>query len=1033
MAYKFNPAFQSDDEAVSNFIVRRPELAEILTILRGKAAAPRIILVAPRGAGKTTMCRRVLAEIRTDEALQAAWQPVFLGEESYTVTTPGEFLLECLFHLAEDAGNPGLKTLHHEAMAIADEISLLQRCLEILRDVAADVGKRLLVVVENFHMLLNDQIGADRLVLLAALADESLFGVLATSVAQSSDESSGGPLDGYHILPLRPLTLDECHALWASLTMHSVPRARIRPLQILTGGSPRLIHILADFMRTPSLGDLMENLNQLIDQNTEYFKSQLDTLPAVERKVFAALLDAWDPSTAKQIAEVARVNVNTASAMLGRLSDRGSVIKEQSRGRSALYFAAERLFNIYYLMRRRSHPSSRVRALVAFMTEYYDRDELVATTAKLVDEACRFEPAKRADYHWAFDAILTGQPETVRARILAQTPADFLQSLHQDVLPAEILPSLIEAEFEETDGDATIDRLLRDARDALDGEDANRAKDLLAEAAALSPSNPMPFIQLAFTHLQLHEHEKSVRAAERAVEREPENPGTHSMLGLMLSFAGRMEEAEATFNRALEIDPACAPAILHLARLRDRNDDEDGALYLYRRAAALGELTDDATSQFARILMRQGNNSEAETILRQAIEDNSDRSDSRHLLASLLSGTGRAAEAIALLRDVAESGDDWMAWADLGAFLSAEGEFAEARVALDRSVVIGASSPAIYRMLATAMRNLGEPSEAVAKIADTLLERHTEDAWAWIAAGDIFSQCHRRDRAEKAYRHATTLEDGEPAWVRLARLLMEKSASDAEAESALRKAVEAVLESGSCGPMREVAELLVHHGDDDDALELLDQALVANEDCYCSLVLQGDIAARRHNEEGAREHFEAALALNDIGVSALTGLARISTPSDAQALIGRAMEADPDNPKCLLARAQLIDRELQSQIEDGSEALKRDPDLTEARLFLAPLEAKRGDVQAAIAHLSAALPELETRRELIPSFVDTSLELARAGLSAELSALLESEEGRTVEPLSVALKLDRGETPAVAKEIREVALDILDQLHTSGR
>ncbi|WP_051768062.1 tetratricopeptide repeat protein [Sphingobium sp. DC-2] len=1032
MAYKFNPAFQSDDEAVSNFVVRQPELAEILTVLRG-AATPRIILVAPRGAGKTTMCRRVLAEISTDEGLRARWQPIFLGEESYTVTTPGEFFLECLFHLAEDAGEPILKAQHREAMGIVDEQPLLERCLEILREVAADAGKRLLVVVENFHMLLNDQIGSDRSILLNALADETVFGVLATSVAQSSDENSGRPLDGYRILPLRPLTLEECHALWAALTTHDVPRARIRPLQILTGGSPRLIHILADFMRTPSLGDLMGNLNQLIDQNTEYFKSQLDTLPAVERKVFAALLDAWDPSTAKQIAEAARVNVNTASAMLGRLSDRGSVLKEQGRGRSVLYYAAERLFNIYYLMRRRSHPSSRVRALVAFMTEYYDRDELVATTAKLVDEACRFEPAKRTDYHWAFDAILTGQPETVRARILAQTPADFLQSLRQDVLPAEIAPGLTDAEALDGDGDATLERLLREARDAVENEDADRAKQLLADAAAISPSNPMPFIQLAFAHLQLHEHDESISAAERAVERDPANPGVHSMLGLMLSFAGQTEQAEAAFNRALEIDPACTPAILHLARLRDRNDDEDGALYLYRRAAALGELTDDAAAHFARILLRRDKDSEAEMILRQALEDSNDRSDSRHLLATLLTGTGRAEEAISLLRQVAEGGEDWMAWADLGAFLSAEEKFAEAREALDRSVAIGADNPAVYRMLSTAMRNLGEPAEAIVQIADTMVTKHADDAWAWITAGDIFSQSRRLDRAENAYRHATTLEDGEPAWVRLARLLMEKSASDADAESALRKAVEAVLESGACGPMREVAELLVHHGDDDDALELLDEALAANEHCYCSLVLQGDIAARRHDEEGAREHFAAALALNDVGVSALTGLARISAPSDAQELIGRAMEADPDNPKCLLARAQLIDRELQSKIEDGSEALKRDPDLTEARLFLAPLEVKRGDVQAAMAHLSAALPELESRRELIPSFVDTSLELARAGLGAELTSLFESEEGRTVEPLSVALRLDRGETPAVAKEIREVALDILDQLRSNER
>ncbi|MDA9537742.1 hypothetical protein ACM41_16550 [Bradyrhizobium sp. CCBAU 21362] len=99
---------------------------------------------------------------------------------------------------------------------------------------------------------------------------------------------------------------------------------------------------------------MMENLNFLIDQNTEYFKSQLDSLPPTERKIFAALLEAWHPATAKQVSDAARVTTNTASAMLSRLTERGAVIKSPGYGKTALYSASERLFNIYYLMRRRS-------------------------------------------------------------------------------------------------------------------------------------------------------------------------------------------------------------------------------------------------------------------------------------------------------------------------------------------------------------------------------------------------------------------------------------------------------------------------------------------------------------------------------------------------------------------------------------------------------------------------------------------------------------------------------------------------------
>ena len=38
--------------------------------------------------------------------------------------------------------------------------------------------------------------------------------------------------------------------------------------------------------------------------------------------------------------------------MLSRLAERGAVVKSPGSGKSVLYSASERLFNIYYLMRR---------------------------------------------------------------------------------------------------------------------------------------------------------------------------------------------------------------------------------------------------------------------------------------------------------------------------------------------------------------------------------------------------------------------------------------------------------------------------------------------------------------------------------------------------------------------------------------------------------------------------------------------------------------------------------------------------------
>src|SRR5258706_6104615 len=101
--FKFNPGFLSDDQSIATFLVRVPELQQILAAFEASSPgmSERVIVLAPRGAGKTTLCRRVLAEIRTNLFLAERWEPIFLSEESYTVTSPGELLLEGLFQLAQ--------------------------------------------------------------------------------------------------------------------------------------------------------------------------------------------------------------------------------------------------------------------------------------------------------------------------------------------------------------------------------------------------------------------------------------------------------------------------------------------------------------------------------------------------------------------------------------------------------------------------------------------------------------------------------------------------------------------------------------------------------------------------------------------------------------------------------------------------------------------------------------------------------------------------------------------------------------------
>ena len=70
---KLNPGMlQSDDEVREQFVVRKHEFASVLEVLRGNIEAPscqHVLVVAPRGRGKTMLLARVAAELHTDAVL----------------------------------------------------------------------------------------------------------------------------------------------------------------------------------------------------------------------------------------------------------------------------------------------------------------------------------------------------------------------------------------------------------------------------------------------------------------------------------------------------------------------------------------------------------------------------------------------------------------------------------------------------------------------------------------------------------------------------------------------------------------------------------------------------------------------------------------------------------------------------------------------------------------------------------------------------------------------------------------------------
>ncbi len=393
---KFNPGFLTEDELVASFCVRNHEFESIIETLRGCTgnSSQHQIVIGPRGSGKTTLLLRVAAEIGRDPELSERFFPIRFAEESYEVSTAGEFWLECLRQLAEQVASeedgPDLHRTFEELRTIQEDRTLADRCLGTLLDFSDRQGKRLVPLVENLNMMFRDMVDPEAgWRLRHTLQTESRIALLASATSRFNeiDNPDSALYELLRVHALAPLDTDECTILWEAASGESAAREVVRPLEILTGGSPRLLAIVARLSAGKSLGDLLDHLLDLIDDHTDYFKGHIEALPAQERRVYLALAELWEPATTKEVAERARLDTNKCSAQLKRLSDRGAVRAVGGSSRRKQFYLTERLYNIYYLLRRHRGPNRVVRDLLRFMSSYYSGPEFITAMAGFIKDA----------------------------------------------------------------------------------------------------------------------------------------------------------------------------------------------------------------------------------------------------------------------------------------------------------------------------------------------------------------------------------------------------------------------------------------------------------------------------------------------------------------------------------------------------------------------------------------------------------------------------------------------------------------------
>lgn len=711
---RYNPGVLGDAELIRSFVVRRESLELVLEAVRDNAVSEGVnrhmLIVGPRGSGKTMLVRRVAAEIRSNTAYGAHWFPLVLGEESYPVSTPGEFWLEALFHLADQTKEARWEQTFLDLRNEPDDARLRERALAQLLDFANGVGRRLLLVVENLNMLVAEQMDEQAAWdLRHTLMNERRVMLLGTATSRFDEITNAGRawFEMFSIHDLRPLVPEECAVLWRAVTEKPLGPGPLRAVRILTGGNPRLLTVLASFAANRSFRELMEQLVHLIDDHTEYFKSHLDALPAKERKVLVALLEHWDPVGAAELARISRLKINETSTMLGRLVGRGAVEVAEQKGRKKLYQVAERLYNIYYLMRRRGQSAGRVRAAVGFMTVFYEGEELATTAGELAREACGLPPGTREDHYLAYAELLR-RMRALASHIIERTPQEF---------------------FAAEDAPESIRRLPHDT--ALDRAAELRKAGQLAEAEehyrrvlASDPQNPRAWSGLAGLLSESNRLSDAEEAAKRAVELRPEHAGALNVLAVILLRRGQPEQAVEAFRRASDAEPDEPVHWSNLGvalSLLERYAEAEQAC---RKAVELKPEDASLRGNLGLALAGLHQHKEALDEFKKSVDLQPELASARHNLGSALLQMGQTEDAERAFRKAIElDPKSDSTWNSLGGSLAKQGRRGEAREAYEKAVELAPEVRQHWRDLGHLLLDVAPPEEAE-RFWRTALERH---------------------------------------------------------------------------------------------------------------------------------------------------------------------------------------------------------------------------------------------------------------------------------------------------------------------
>jgi tetratricopeptide (TPR) repeat protein len=389
--------------------------------------------------------------------------------------------------------------------------------------------------------------------------------------------------------------------------------------------------------------------------------------------------------------------------------------------------------------------------------------------------------------------------------------------------------------------------------------------------------------------------EEALSRFEQALESAPGNPEAIEAVGRALLNLGRLEEAEASFLDALEIDPEWVAPRMGLALVALGRDEpfkivhhleraieadpgypesyvELGRYYGYMGEPALAKATFERWTvrhpEDADMLINAGltlfdasDFAEAYAFFEKAVEvatEEEQRSGALTFRANALDMLGRYDEAVAAYEEViSETPEWWEAHANLGICHARNGRMERAEAAFRRGLEDCPGSPEIRDELAAHLLAQGGDLQEALKLSEEAVALGRDEIRHLITLGEVKLALEDDAGAAEAYRAVLALDPENPDAHLELGILHERRGEAAEAEEHFMESLKA--DPGNPRVLYSYASLYYTADDLEAAEEILERAVAADADYSPALSALASIRARRGEFGDALDFIERAV------------------------------------------------------------------------------------------------------------------------------------------------------------------------------